>query len=231
MIELEGELISHGAAPDKYLLLPLCYLEYYLPLADNLELVLEHWDPCPRRLTPAVRARARVWRGRLLPFSIGLCLLGVLLVGGCTLSTSSGAPWATHCRAVHLDRQWVGEFTVPSGTRFALVLNLRRVLPVVPRLQREYGASGALVARAQLVATITVVTRKPPLAGLVRCPAAWRARAVPPRSPVDRNQRQHPQPGLHPAYSIQRLACGTTLTSDAQRYFYDPIRRGWFLPR
>lgn len=50
MIALKGDLISKGAAPDKYLCLDCGYLEYYLPVtADVRQTVLENWDRVPTK--------------------------------------------------------------------------------------------------------------------------------------------------------------------------------------
>jgi len=49
MITLKGDLISQGAAPDKYLCATCGYLEYYLPLADTLHVVREHWERVPAK--------------------------------------------------------------------------------------------------------------------------------------------------------------------------------------
>lgn len=43
MIELKGGLVSHGAAPDKYICAACGYLEYYLPLTGNIEIIRENW--------------------------------------------------------------------------------------------------------------------------------------------------------------------------------------------
>lgn len=43
MIELKGGLVSHGASPDRYICASCGYLEYYLPLADNVDVIRENW--------------------------------------------------------------------------------------------------------------------------------------------------------------------------------------------
>jgi hypothetical protein len=47
MITLKGNLISKGVAPDKYVCVGCGYLEYYLPLTDDLQLVRDHWEHVP----------------------------------------------------------------------------------------------------------------------------------------------------------------------------------------
>lgn len=47
MIELKGDFISQGAAPDKYLCATCGYLEYYLPITEKIEMVRENWDRVP----------------------------------------------------------------------------------------------------------------------------------------------------------------------------------------
>ena len=47
MITLKGGLISQGVAPDKYICVACGYLEYYLPLTEDLQLVRDHWERVP----------------------------------------------------------------------------------------------------------------------------------------------------------------------------------------
>lgn len=47
MITLKGDLISKGAAPDKYICVSCGYLEYYLPLTEDMQLVRDNWEHVP----------------------------------------------------------------------------------------------------------------------------------------------------------------------------------------
>lgn len=47
MVVLKDGLISKGVAPDKYVCTACGYLEYYLPLTDELQMVRDHWQRVP----------------------------------------------------------------------------------------------------------------------------------------------------------------------------------------
>ncbi len=47
MITITGDLISKGAAPTKYICVACGYLEYYLPITKDIQLVREHWERVP----------------------------------------------------------------------------------------------------------------------------------------------------------------------------------------
>jgi predicted nucleic-acid-binding Zn-ribbon protein len=43
LIVLVGGILSRGIAPDKYACTNCGYLEYYLPLADDIKTIQENW--------------------------------------------------------------------------------------------------------------------------------------------------------------------------------------------
>ena len=47
MITLKGDLISKGAAPANYICVACGYLEYYLPLTEDIRLVCDNWERVP----------------------------------------------------------------------------------------------------------------------------------------------------------------------------------------
>ena len=47
MITLKGDFVSKGAAPDKYICAACGYLEYYLPITEDIQLVRENWELVP----------------------------------------------------------------------------------------------------------------------------------------------------------------------------------------
>ncbi len=44
LVTLVGGVISKGVAPDKYACVACGYLEYYLPLNNELQAIREHWE-------------------------------------------------------------------------------------------------------------------------------------------------------------------------------------------
>lgn len=47
MIEFKSGLISKGAAPDKYICMACGYLEYYLPLTEDTQVIRSNWERVP----------------------------------------------------------------------------------------------------------------------------------------------------------------------------------------
>jgi hypothetical protein len=48
LITLKGEVFSKGIAPDKYLCGVCGYLEYYVSLQEDIQIVRENWQRIPR---------------------------------------------------------------------------------------------------------------------------------------------------------------------------------------
>ena len=46
-ITLQGGFFSKGAAPDKYICVACGYLEYYLPITEDIQLVRDNWERVP----------------------------------------------------------------------------------------------------------------------------------------------------------------------------------------
>jgi hypothetical protein len=165
--------------------------------------------------------------GGCLSSLVGLCLFGVALVAAWYgFDAFLGAPWAYSLSGrPTLTGAWVGQFTVPSGLRFALVLNMRRARflaysdfatdePAQALLEGEASwcdDHGRHAEALSLEGQVPMWSGQGGSAGNVQ---------------VTLDSANHPQSGLQPAYFNSGAWQADTLTLAPDYIFYDAQTHG-----